>query len=216
MTWRTKLQSFFLHWDNKSFLQLYRYQASYAFFSLSVICVNHIPRDVFANTWKLRAWSPSWIFERTTNEIKAPRDSHFPKAYIHLALVSVLSSSLSTEHHKAGAGERSVLGDRNKRGWQLRQKTQATLFHNAYSTSCTFTFCFRAAHDLRFYVHHRPYDFCSILICRHWTDWILKNAYSKWEISDVNSIDTRAMLIYLKFVCLWCDRKGKNFQTYRY
>lgn len=58
--------------------------------------------------------------------------NHVSLRYIfHATLASVLSSSLSTEHHKAGAGERSILGDRNKRGWQLKQKTKATLFYDA-------------------------------------------------------------------------------------
>jgi len=78
------------------------------------------------------------------NEIKVAKfTNHFFKVYIHAALASVLSSSLSTEHHKAGVGERSILGDRNKRGWQLKQKSQATLFYDAYSTSCIFIFHFR-------------------------------------------------------------------------
>lgn len=67
------------------------------------------------------------------NETKIPRESRgfALGVYIHVALVSVLSPSLSTEHHKAGAGERSVLGDRDKRGWQLKQKTQKQRCSNA-------------------------------------------------------------------------------------
>lgn len=60
---------------------------------------------------------------RNSRHVDCPRGKN-----IHAALASVLSPSLSTEHHKAGAGERSVLGDRDKRGWQLKQKTQAKLF----------------------------------------------------------------------------------------
>lgn len=41
----------------------------------------------------------------------------------------VLSSCLSTEHHKAGAGERSILGDRDKRGWQLNKKHKQRCFN---------------------------------------------------------------------------------------
>lgn len=83
-------------------------------------------------------------------------ESRFLEVYIHAALASVLSSSLSTEHHKAGAGERSILGDRNKRGWQLKQKSQATLFYDAYSTSCIFIFRFRAIDDLRSHLRYQP------------------------------------------------------------
>lgn len=65
---------------------------------------------------------------------------------IYIYPASVLSPSLSTEHHKAGAGERSVLGDRDKRGWQLKQKT--TLLY-AYSIILyIFIFHFRVTYNL--------------------------------------------------------------------
>lgn len=74
------------------------------------------------------------IDEKDRYEIKVPRESHFLEVYIHPALALVLSPSLSTEHHKAGADERSVLGDRDKRGWQLKQKTQqrCSMMHIVY------------------------------------------------------------------------------------
>lgn len=97
------------------------------------------------------------VDEKDRYEIKKSLANHISSRYIFILHLLVLSPSLSTEHHKAGADERSVLGDRDKRGWQLKQKTQATLLYDAYSVSCislSFIFARSTTYDLIFVIQY--------------------------------------------------------------
>lgn len=134
------------------------------FFSLSALCIfiiritTYSSRHISFNSSKYKK-NAACSRKRQIREIKSPPRIFISlRIYIHLALASVLSPSLSTEHHKAGAGERSVLGGRDKRGWQLKQKTQATLLYDAYSISCislSFVFARSTTYDLIFELNRR-------------------------------------------------------------
>lgn len=91
----------------------------------------------------------------------------------------VLSSCLSTEHHKAGAGERSVLGDRDKRGWQLKTKNTSNVVFNCIELPCT--------SSSTFLVFNRATT--SILSAFH--IWWEMNERKKPKTNDYNEIKYR-------------------------
>lgn len=95
--------------------------------------------------------------DRKDSLAELSRGCSFLRVYLStLHLLRVLSSSLSTEHHKAGAGERGVLGDRDKRGWQLKANKLKQRCSKCIALSCTFTFSFsRATGDPRPHLRRR-------------------------------------------------------------
>lgn len=130
--------------------------------------------DFFINTQK--------CYKRDKKSRKI-RESRFLEVYIHAALALVLSSSLSTEHHKAGAGEWSILGDRNKRGWQLNKKVKQhySMMHIVHPVSLSFVFVQSTTYDLIFAIslNCRFMDLNLLLIrfVKLWRLFTLKKYY---------------------------------------